>query len=331
MLRTTLLSLATLSILLSSVWAVLALWYQAPGAMLGRLLFCGLWLLGMAGCVYWLWAGQSAWQGALLYLLLLAVVMLWWAGIRPSHERDWADDLVHITTGELQQHRVRLDNVRNFHWRSTEDYDIRWESREYDLRRLRSVDMITSYWGLSSIAHVLVSFGFEDGEHIAFSVEIRREQHESFSEIGGFFKEFELSIIASDERDVVRVRSNVRNEDLWLYRINLSPADARELFRSFVLQANQLAEHPRFYHTVTGNCTTIVYSMMKKIVEGLPLDHRLLLTGHLPAYVHEVGGMMPGLSLEEAQRRGRITQRALDAGDDADFSAQIRRGVPGWE
>lgn len=331
MLRTLLLSAATLGLLLSSIWAVFALWYQAPGGVVGRVMLCGLWLLGMAGCVYWLWAGQSGWQGLLGYLLPFCVLLLWWANIKPSHARDWADDLAHISTGEIAQHRVRLDNVRNFEWRSTSDYDIRWERREYDLRRLRTVDMITSYWGLASVAHVLVSFGFDDGEHIAFSVEIRREEHERFSEIGGFFKQFELSIIASDERDVVRVRSNVRNEDLWLYRINLKPADARELFRSFVLQANRLEEHPRFYHTVTGNCTTIVYSMMKKIVEGLPLDHRLLLTGHLPAYVHEVGGMMPGLSLEEAQQRGRITRRAREAGDDPQFSALIRQGVPGWE
>lgn len=331
LLRTFLLSIVTLFVLLSSIWALLALWYQAPGGMLGRLGWCGLWMLGMAGCLYWLWAGPSGWQGTLAYVLLLGLLLLWWTGIQPSHERKWADELAHITTGELERNRIRLDNVRNFEWRSTEDYDIRWESREYDLRRLRSVDMITSYWGLSSIAHVLVSFGFDDGEHVAFSVEIRREQHESFSEIGGFFKQFELSIIASDERDVVRVRSNVRNEDLWLYRINLSPTDARELFRSFVVQANQLAEHPRFYHTVTGNCTTIVFSMMKQIVEGLPLDYRLLLTGYLPAYVHDVGGMMPGLQLEELQRRGRITDKARAAGDDPAFSRLIRRGVPGWD
>lgn len=331
MLRTLFLSLATLIMLLSSIWAVLALWYQAPGGVPGRMLCCALWLLGLAGCMYWLWAGQGGWQATLGYLMMFALLMLWWSGIRPSHERNWADDLVYISTGELEGNRVRLHHVRNFDWRSPEDYDIRWESREYDLRRLRSVDMITSYWGLENIAHVLVSFGFDGGEHLAFSVEIRREQDESFSEIGGFFKQFELAIIASDERDVVRVRSNVRNEDLWLYRINLNPADARELFRSFVVQANRLAEHPRFYHTITGNCTTIVYSMMKKIVAGLPLDYRLLLTGRLPAYVHEVGGMMPGMELEELQRRGRITERARAAGDDPRFSALIREGVPGWE
>lgn len=329
--RIMLLSIITLSVFLSSVWALLALWYQAPGGMPGRLLCCGLWLLAAVGCCYGLWAGLAWWQALLAYLLLFILLLLWWSGIKPSHDRDWADDLAQITTGQVEGSRVRLNNVRNFEWRSTTDYDIRWESRNYDLKRLRSVDMITSYWGLSSIAHVLVSFGFDDGEHVAFSVEIRRESHEHFSELGGFFKQFELSIIASDERDVVRVRSNVRDEDLWLYRINLSPANARKLFRSFVLQANQLAERPRFYHTVTGNCTTIVFSMMKQIVDGLPLDHRLLLTGHLPAYVHEVNGMMPGLTLEELQRRGRITQQARDAGDDPAFSARIRQGVPGWE
>ena len=331
MLRTLLLSIATLSLLISSLWAILALWYQAPGGLPGRLLWGAAWSLGMVVCLYWLWSGQYVWYALLGYLLLFAVLLMWWSGIKPSLHRDWADDLAYITTGEINGHRIRLDNVRNFVWRTADDYDIHWESREYDLRRLQSVDMITSTWGIDSIAHVLVSFGFDGGEHVAFSVEIRREENESFSEIGGFFKQFELSIIAADERDVVRVRSNVRGEDLWLYRINLSDADARELFRSFVTQANQLAQEPRFYHTITGNCTTIVYSMMKKIVEGLPLDYRLLLTGYLDTYVYEVGGMVPGASLTELQQRGHITQRALAADKATDFSARIRQGVPGWD
>lgn len=331
MLRISLLALTTIIMLLSTVWALLALWYEAPGGMTGRLLCGGLWLVGMSICGYRLWSGARWWQGLLGYVLLFAVLMVWWSSIKPSHDREWADDLAQLTTGEFEGERVWLHNVRNFNWRSATDYDIRWESREYDLQQLQSVDMITSYWGLPSIAHVLVSFSFADGERVAFSVEIRREAHEQFSEIGGFFKQFELSIIAADERDIVRVRSNVREEDLWLYRTNLNHHDAQELFRSFVVQANALAEEPRFYHTITGNCTTIVFSMMKQIVDGLPLDYRLLLTGYLPEYVYEVGGLKPGVSLEELQRLGRITQRARDADDDPAFSVRIREGVPGWE
>ena len=331
MLRSILLTLVSLVMILSSVWAVLALWFQAPGGMLGRVGLGGLWLLCLLALLYWLWLGGSWWQSLLVYLAMGIVLAVWWGSIEPSNQRNWADDLEYITTGEIDGRQVRLHHVRNFDWRTQQDYDVRWETRDYDLARLRSVDMITSNWGLAPISHVLVSFGFDGGEHVAFSVEIRREQHERFSELGGFFKQFELSIIAADERDIVRVRSNVRNEELELYRINLSPTDARELFRSFVVQANRLAEHPRFYHTVTGNCTTIVYSMMKKIVHGLPLDYRLLLTGYLPAYVHEVGGMLPGRSLAELQHHGNITERARAADDDPAFSTRIRQGVPGWD
>ena len=189
MLRTLFLSLATLIMLLSSIWAVLALWYQAPGGVPGRMLCCALVLLGLAGCMYLLWAGQGGWQATLGYLMMFALLMLWWSGIRPSHERNWADDLAYISTGELEGNRVRLHHVRNFDWRTPEDYDIRWESREYDLRRLRSVDMITSYWGLDNVAPLLVSFGFDGGEYLAFSVDIRGEQDQRFSEIGGFFQQ----------------------------------------------------------------------------------------------------------------------------------------------
>ena len=151
--------------------------------------------------------------------------------------------------------------------------------------------MILSYWSMPAIAHVLISFGFDDGEHVVFSVEIRREKTESFSEIGGFFKEFELSVIACDERDVIRVRTNVRGEDDYLYRIRMPVDDIRSLFLAYVSQANDVARKPRFYNTITANCTTIIYHMAKRIVGHLPFDYRVLLSGYLPGYVYKVGGL----------------------------------------
>ena len=191
--------------------------------------------------------------------------------------------------------------------------------------------MTTSYWDLPAIAHVLVSFGFDDGEFVVFSVEIRKERHEAFSEIGGFFKKFELSIVATDERDAIAVRTNVRGEDAYLYRTRLDDTAARQLFLAFVDEANQLAAKPRFYHTVTANCTTLVFSMMRRIIGELPLDYRLLLSGHLPAYVQTQRGLQLGYSLEQLKTQGRITDRAIAADQATDFSSQIRQGVPGWE
>jgi hypothetical protein len=188
--------------------------------------------------------------------------------------------------------------------------------------------MILSYWTIQAIAHVLISFGYDDGTQVVFSVEIRPEKGESFSSIGGFFKEFELSILAADERDVIRVRTNMRGEDDYLYRIRMPKADMRSLFLAYVAQANELVHTPRFYNTVTVNCTTLIYHMMKRIDGSLPLDYRLLLSGYLPSYVYKVGGLDRRYTLEQLRSFGRITDRARAADRSNTFSADIRRGVP---
>jgi hypothetical protein len=189
--------------------------------------------------------------------------------------------------------------------------------------------MIMSYWSGTAIAHMLISFGFDDGTHVVFSVEIRREKRESFSEIGGFFKEFELSIIAADERDVIRVRTNVRGEDDYLYRIHMPVSAMRSLFLGYVGEANNLVRTPRFYNTITVNCTTLVYHMMKRIVGYLPLDYRLIFSGYLPEYVYSVGGLDQRYTFQELHAHGRITDRAKKADRSDAFSADIRQGIPG--
>lgn len=321
--------LITLLVVLFSLWALLALWFQAPWPPVGRYALMALWLVGSALVIWWLWSGRVL-AGLGGFVLAYALLLTWWRSLKPSHQRAWADDLAHITRGEILGSQVILQNVRNFVWHSDQEYEAVWETREYDLNLLQSVDVITSYWGIPAIAHILVSFGFSDGRFLAFTVEVRREKSEAFSELGGFFKQFELAIIASDERDAVHVRTNVRGEDAYLYRVALSDAAMRSLFLAYVNEANRLAREPRFYQTVTANCTTLVFRMMQSIVAGLPLDFRLLLSGYLPSYIEKQGGLQPGHSLGDLRRAGRITLRARDVGRSQAFSSAIRQGVPGW-
>jgi len=310
-----------------AIWGALALWFRAPGGRRPKILAVAVWgvftlliLLGLSG--------TRPGLAAAAFALALVALLLWWHHLKPSNERDWADEVAQMIRGSVQGQRVVLHNVRNFDWRSEEDYTPRWETRSYDLEQLRSLDMILSYWTIRPIAHVLFSFGFDDGEHVVFSVEIRRERSQQFSAIGGFFKAFELCILAADERDVIRLRTNVRAEDDYLYRIRIPQPAMRSLFLAYVEQANALLRTPRFYNTITVNCTTLIYHMMNLIVGHLPLDPRLLFSGYLDGYVYRVGGLDRRFTLKQLRAFARITERARSADRSASFSADIRQGVP---
>jgi len=313
-----------LAILVVALWGTFALWFQAPI----RLILIAAWLV-LAGA-----AIVGSIRGAYLPLTLFVVAWIamqawWWLGVRPSNTRQWMPEVAEQTYGSVNGNLVTLHNVRNFEWRSKTDYDPRWETRTYDLSKLQSVDLALSYWGHRAIAHTMVSFGFSDGQYVVFSVEIRRKLGDTFSEIGGFFRQYELAVLASTEQDSLRVRTNVRGEEGYLYRIQMPPDAARALFLSYLDTANQLRDHPRFYNTVTANCTTIIYQLAKQIVPGLPLDYRLLLSGYLPEYVFKLDALAGADSAQEYRHAGHYTQRALRSRNTANFSQDIRQGVPG--
>ena len=327
-LRFTATLLATLIVGSSAIWGACALWFQAQGGQALKTLSVLLWAGFSLTLMIALWQGRTA-AGLVTSTAAFGALLIWWQRIAPSNDRIWADDVAQMSTGTVDGNRITLRNVRNFDWRSNTDYTQRWETRHYDLDRLNSVDMIMSYWTGPAIAHMLISFGFDDGEHVVFSVEIRRERIESFSEIGGFFKEFELSVIAADERDVIRVRTNVRGEDTYLYRLRMPVSAMRSLFLGYIDEANALVRTPRFYNTVTVNCTTLVYQMMQRIVGYLPLSYRLIFSGYLPEYVYRVGGLDQRFSIKELRALGRISERAKESDRSEAFSADIRRGIPG--
>jgi hypothetical protein len=186
--------------------------------------------------------------------------------------------------------------------------------------------MITSVWDSPKIAHLLVSFGFADGRHVVFSVEIRREKGEAFSSIGGFFRQFELSLIAADEADVVKLRTNFRGEEVRLYPLRLTPEQLRAVFLRYVELGNALNEKPRWYNTVTANCTTVVWQLTRVLNPDLPLDRSLLLSGYLPDWLYRMGVLADEGTLEDIRARAVISDRAKALPEGADYSVGIRAG-----
>lgn len=315
--------LGALVALLSGAWGALALWYQLPGSITLRSLGAALWA-ALVLALFALAILRRTWWPLGGYVLLYALLLAWWSTIAPSGQRDWADDVARQFTGEVRASVVTLRNVRDFTWRGDDDYDARWETQRYDLDHLVSADAVLSHWGSKAIAHAMISFGFDDGRRLVFSVEIRKRRGQQFSSIGGFFKDYEAILIAAPESDLIRMRTNVRGEYDYLYPLAISHATMRALFLSYVDKANRLAARPAFYNTVTSNCASMVYRMARQLDPGLPLDPRLLLTGYLPGYLYKIDVLDHRLTLQQWNARADITGRARASQPGEDFSAAIR-------
>ncbi|MCB1334160.1 MAG: DUF4105 domain-containing protein [Roseivivax sp.] len=300
--------------------AALAIFVQldGPARWLGwALIAAALLAIGTARRI-----SRGAGLGALAVAVAIAATL--WQTVRPSDARAWAPDVAHGVTAQVQGDTVTLTNIRDFDWTGPHTATERWISQSYDLTGLQTLDMLTSTWGDPDIAHLLVSFGFDDGRHVVFSVEIRREQGESFSELGGFFRAFELVLIAATEPDIVRLRTNARGERVSLYPIALTAEQRREMFLSYVALAQELEAAPQFYNTLTANCTTTVYGLARRWQPDLPVDWRLVLSGRLPDYLADLGVLDGPRPTADQPEPALITPRARAAPPGADFSTVIR-------
>jgi hypothetical protein len=184
------------------------------------------------------------------------------------------------------------------------------------------------YWGSPNIAHTMVSFGFDGGDYVCMSIETRKEKGESYSAMKGFFRQFELTYIIADERDLVRLRTNYRQvEDVYLYRARMTPEQGRRLFLDYLRRANELRERPEWYNALTDNCTTAVRAQ-RAAQDRAPWDWRMLVNGHLDELLFERGTISTNLPFAELKKRCYVNPRARAADQTADFSQLIRVGLP---
>jgi len=305
-------------------WAILALWLDGPTSRtLAGALAVGLVIV----IVLSLALIRPLLRGLAVALLPIAIVALWWSSIPPSNTRDWTPDVARTARATFNGSDVTIQNVRNFNYRSENDYDQRWETRTYDLDRVKGVDLFLSFWGPTEIAHTIVSWDFGGGQHLAISIETRKEKGESYSALRGFFRQYELYYVVADERDLVGLRTNYRGEQVYLYRLSATPAQARALLVDYLDEVNSLADHPEWYNALTQNCTTTIRGHTQHIGAAGSFDWRMLANGHLDELLYERGQVDTSLPFADLRARSNITDKAKAADDSPDFSAKIRQGL----
>lgn len=224
--------------------------------------------------------------------------------------------------------RVRLTNVRDFTYRSRNDFDIHYVEREIDLSHLKGVDFFVSYWAEGPVGHTFLSFIFDNAPPLSISIETRPEVGEGFDPLASIFKQFELIYIIGNERDIVGVRTNHRRETTYLYRLNTSPEDASRLLMVYLERVNELADRPEWYHLLSNSCTINIIRYANAAGRKGRLDIRHVLNGWIDSYLYYSGRIDTTLPFDELRRRSLINAAAQAAGDGPDFSDRIRKGLP---
>ena len=306
-------------------WGVLALLYAGPSP---PWLSKALALLYGAGGLLALIALRPLLRGALVVALGFAAVLVWWSTLRPSNDREWSADNLRTPWAEQDGDLLTVHDVRNFDYRSETDFTARYEDRTVDLSKLRGVDLFLVYWGSPLIAHTIMSWDFEGSPPIAISIETRKEGKEQYSAIAGFFRQYEILYVVADERDLVRLRTNYRGENVFLYRLNVPLDVARALLLDYVATINGLRDRPEWYNALTENCTTTIRMHTRRINNAGSFDWRMLANGYLDEMLYERGLVYTGMPFAELKTMSSVDWRGKAADQDPAFSERIREGLP---
>jgi hypothetical protein len=315
-------TILALVILLASAWAFGALSYDGPSPWLAVV---------QALAILAVFLFVPRWKRKLgIFGVWFVIVLAWWFTLKPTNEGKWQADVEQQAWAEINGDEVTLHNVRNCDYRSESDFTARWEIRTLRLSQITGLDLAVTYWGSPWMAHPIASFQFADAPPLCFSIETRKKIGQSYSAIGGLYRQFELIYIAADESDVIRLRTNYRKgEDVYLYRTAASPAQARERFLEYLSSLNALRANPRWYNAVTTNCTTAIRQQHPSS-ERIPWDWRLLANGKGDELMYERHTIATaGLPFAELKRRALINPAARASNNAQDFSVRIRVARPG--
>jgi hypothetical protein len=305
-------------------WATLAIYYSNLPWAGWRLILAGAFA---AFAIWGVWLSRRRHMRVAVVALFLGVVA-WWISIAPSHDREWRPEVAVMPRAIIDGDRVRLTGVRNFDYRSRNDFTVRYEEREIRLSQLTGLDFYVSYFTDGPIGHTFLSFIFGDAPPLSISIETRPEVGEGFAPVASLFKQFELIYVVGDERDIVGVRTNHRREAVYLYRLNTSADDARRLLMIYLARINELAEQPEFYHLLSNSCTINIIRYANAAGRVGRLDIRHVLNGLIDSYLYGSGRVDTTLPFDELRRRSLINEAAQAADGAPDFSQRIRASLP---
>jgi len=321
-------ALITVLILLFGIWGTLALYFQVSTNSFTQVVLSSLFALFSLLSLLSLFS--SFWQRRVvpLFGVLVLSLLVWYTNITPSNTREWQKNVALLAYSTQNKNLITMHNIRNFTYKSEQDYEAAYYDKTFDLEKIVGVDLVSVYWMGPSIAHIFLSFSFAGDEHLAISIETRMEEGESYSTLAGFFRKYELYYVVANERDVIGLRTNYRNnpvEDVYLYKTSGTKQEAKALFIAYVKRINALKKAPEFYNSLLTNCTTDIWKSTHSYLKDLPFSWKIIASGYVPEYLYENKRLATeGVSFLELQKKSYVNERAKKVLLDGDFSKAIR-------
>lgn len=262
---------------------------------------------------------------AILILSFLGI-FLWQISLKPSNDRNWTADQEILPWVQIENDNITIHNVRDFSYRQTTDYDINYQTKNYRLDDLVSLDYLVAPFSGIGAAHTFLSFGFEDGDYLAVSVEIRKKEGDKFSPLRGLFRQYELMYVLGTEEDIIKLRTNHRQEDVYLYPTKTTPEQIQVLFLDVLRRINQLAIEPEFYNTITNNCTTNLALHINNVwPQTIPrFDPRLVFPKNSDILIYNLGLLDISTNPKDSRDNYYINDKAQRHEPGENFSALIR-------
>jgi hypothetical protein len=302
-----------------TLWMIGAIYYDVCRETIwGRLLASG-WAIGVIS-MFATW--QPLWQPFVVLLGVTAVFFGWWIRQKPSHHRDWDPSVAMLPRAVCAGDAVTIENVRNFEYRSLDDFTPRYETRTVHVANLQAADIIFFNWGSAWMSHPVLVFDFGLDGRLCISIEVRYRKGQDYSILRSLYRQQELIFLVADERDaILRRTKHGQKQEALLYRFNVSPEELRAVFLDYVSTINSLHEAPRWYHGLCANCTSSFYRLRSRRIRW---DWRVLANGRLDQALYEDGRLDRTLPFKELRRVASLTEIANSAPENG-FGDHIRR------
>jgi hypothetical protein len=303
----------------TTLWTAGAIYFDLARESRRGVWFAAAWAVGVI-LLFAVW--QPLWQPFIALITIAALFFSWWVRQRPSHDRDWDPAVAVLPQANRAGDAITIKNIRNFDYRSLDDFTPRYETRTYHLTNLVGLDVIFFNWGSAVMSHPVLVFDFGPDGRVCMSIEVRYQRGQRYSILRSLYRSFELIFLAADERDAILRRTKFApSQEAHLYRLSVTDDELRAAFLDYVNAINALHETPQWYHGLCTNCTTAFYRLPSsqrrwdwRVLVNARLDRALYAAGRLDrtspfpklrqsAYLNDVANQAPEVGFGDYVRR----------------------------